>query len=444
MEKQEKILTKIVYLCLIIFVSFYLCFGAMGKWTGISLYQLVLQLLFAIVSFSYCRKNAIIIPSQIFRYTFLFQFSLAILLKLLFVLFEKCEFGPSAVDSINYFEYGYIGSNMSAERLIDQLSDTDWSGIDDRGYIFYLRFFYMVMPKEIVPYVVICFNALFIAVSATVLYKTLIILSPNNKRNALCVISIFSSFLFFVNTSAVGLKEDIFVTAITLAVFYYVKFVNDKKFKYFLLSLIFVFMTIYFRMSITASIAAVFMVGIVTNSNNRKYIVLGFVLSLLALPLILDIILQNVLGTSLESILAVAQYRNEDTSGADSGSKQIGNILASIIGPFPTFVDASDNMFYSYSSMVKMIFNLPVLWALFKVLSDFNYKYYFASFLYSIGIIFTIISGTGLDMRYQIPFFIAFLILLFVYLNTSRIKPIIFAGYILGCSTVTFVYNIMK
>ena len=324
------------------------------------------------------------------------------------------------------------------------LSNTIWSGIDDKGYLFFLRSLFILFPKESVAYIVILLNAFFIAIASVALYKIMIFIDSTKKQNAIAVTSIFSSFLFFVNTSAVGLKEDIFVTIITLAIFYYVRFMFNKKIHLFLCCIFFTVLTVFFRTAITASLFTVFFAGIITTKSKKKMIVYGFIISLIALPFILDIVCQYILGIPLEHVLAVAQNRNADTSGADSGAKQIGNILASIIGPFPTFVDASDNMFYSYSSMVKMILNLPVLCAIFRILIRYDYRYYFVAFLYLIGIIFNIVAGTGLDMRYQIPFFGAFLFLLFYYLNTIELKSILLWGYSLGCAGITFIYNMIK
>ena len=57
---------------------------------------------------------------------------------------------------------------------------------------------------------------------------------------------------------------------------------------------------------------------------------------------------------------------------------------------------------------------------------------------------FNIVVATGLDMRYQMPFFGAFLLLLFYYLNTFEIKSIFLYGYIFGCASITFIYNIIS
>ena len=118
--------------------------------------------------------------------------------------------------------------------------------------------------------------------------------------------------------------------------------------------------------------------------------------------------------------------------------------MASVIGPFPTFVDSHDTMFYSFSSILKMLLNLPVLCAVIRILRKYDYRYYFVTFLYLIGIMFNIVVATGLDMRYQMPFFGAFLLLLFYYLNTFEIKSIFLYGYIFGCASITFIYNIIK
>ena len=213
-------------------------------------------------------------------------------------------------------------------------------------------------------------------------------------------------------------------------------------------SLIFAFLfaaaTIFFRTSITASLFLVFVAGLITNEKNKKYIIWGFLLTILTLPLTLYFLMEFILDVPLEFVLDVAENRYAETDTASSSTKKLGSLLASIIGPFPTFVDSHDTMFYSFSSMLKMFLNLPVIWATIKILYCFDYKYYVSSFLYCIGLIFTAISGTALDMRYHIPFFIAFLILLFYFLNNCTLKKIVLCGYSLGCICVTILYNIFK
>lgn len=430
--------------CLSFFFLLFILFGISGKWNDISAYQLIIQLLFALLSYFYIKNRGIINTNQFFINTFLFQFSLAIILKLMFIFFEDCEFGPSAIDSIGYFDYGNKGSKMTIAGYTRMLSYTSWGGIDDRGYLFYLRWLHFLLPKGIVPFVVIFFNAVFIGIASMALYKSLILLSPYNRRNAIAVTCIFSSFLPSVNTSAVGMKEDVFIPIIILALYYYIRYIKNKQLHNFFLCVFFTFLTVFFRTAITASLIVVFIIGLVSSKNNKKFVVYSFYIALIVSPIIIDFIITNFLGISLEGVLEIAQGRNKHTTGADPGAKAIGSIIASIIGPFPTFVDSHDTMFYSFSSVVKMIFNFPVIYAIIRILKKYDYKYYFVAFLYLIGIMFNVVVGTGLDMRYQMPFFGAFLILLFYQLNNIKIKPIIFLGYGAACVSIAFVYNMIK
>ncbi len=426
------------------FLLLFLLFGISGGWGNISTYQLIIQFVFAVVSFLYIANRRLSSTNKIFVNTFLFQISLASILKLMFLNFEDCEFGPSAADSIGYFDYGLRGSRMTLDKFQDMLSDTSWGGIDDCGYLYYLRFLFGIFPDVMVPFVAIFLNSIYISVAALALYKTLLILVPEKKQIAITVVGVFSSFLFFVNSSAVGLKEDLFVPIIIVSVYYYVSYRINRKLLTLFLCVFFTLMTVFFRTAVTAILLTVFIADILTNQKNKKIVIYSFVIALLFLPFVLHIICDYILGISLDDILAVAQKRNDIADGANSSSKQIGNILASVVGPFPTFVDPIDSIFYSFSSMVKMLLNLPVLYAIFTIIKKFDYRYYFAAFIYLIGIIFTIISGTGLDMRYQIPFIGAYFILLFYFVSELRVGKLIYIIYFVTCLGIVVMYNVTK
>lgn len=435
---------NIISFSLASYLLLFILFGISGKWGDIATYQLILQFVFAISSYYYIANFRIISINQIFINTFLFQFTLSFILKIMFVSFEDSEFGPSAIDSIGYFNIGNKGAKMPLVGYIKMLSNSYWSGIDDRGYLFYLRWLHILFPKGIVPFVVIFFNAVFIGIAATALYKSLLLLAPHRRRNAAAVTCVFSSFLTSVNTSSVGMKEDVFIPIIIVALYYYIRYVKNQQLLDLFFCIFFTFLTVFFRTAITASLIVVFAIGLFSSKNNKKYIVYSFYIALIFSPIIIDFIISNFLGISLERVLEIAQGRNRNTTGADPGTKAIGNIIASIIGPFPTFVDSHDTMFYSFSSVIKMIFNFPVIYAIIRILKKCDYKYYFAAFLYLIGIMFNAIVGTGLDMRYQMPFFGAFLILLYYQLNRIKIKNIIILGYGIVCVSIAFVYNMIK
>ena len=437
-------LNKTVRFSIVLFLLFYLFFGVRGTWTDIPFYQLFLQFLFAIISYLCILNSQKIVQSKIFVYTFAFQFGLAILLKIFFVLNAETEFGPSAIDSLGYFEFAQRGAQMNLSQFQYYMSDTSWAGIDDKGYLFFLRTLFVLFPKGSVAYIVILLNAFFIAISSVALYKTMIILDPIQKRNAITVTCVFSSFLTFVNTSAVGLKEDVFIPIIILALYYYLRFRKKCNIINFTMLLLFTLLTVFFRTAITASLILVFAIGFISSKNNKKYVAFSFYISIVAFPIVVDFVTKRLLGIPLEGVMAIAQARNEMTTGAESSSKMIGNVLASVIGPFPTFVDSHDTMFYSFSSILKMLLNLPVLCAVIRILRKYDYRYYFVTFLYLIGIMFNIVVGTGLDMRYQMPFWGAFLLLFFYYLNTIELKPIFYYGYSFGCAGITFIYNMIK
>lgn len=435
------------YSCLLISLLFFVMFCFIDINKEIRPYQLIIHYSFTFASFFYvllflkCKQCDVL---MLFCSTFIFQFLLAFLLKICFVFFSTTPFGPSAIDSLGYFDYAKRGSAATVSWFVNYLGNyTVWGKIDDYGYLFYLRLLFQLFPSSSVPYIAIILNALYISIGAIFMYKSMVLINKRKKRNAYVVTSVFSSFLFFVNSSAVGLKEDLFICLIAISLYYLIRCAQKHDLISLSLFVVSTSLTLLFRASITLIIVFSFFVYIVTTNNNKKLILILFLSSFIIMPFILDFIFTNLFGFSLQHILDVANNRYEHTQNVPV-YKQMGDMLAAVLGPFPSFTSSNDTMFYTFASLIKMIFNLPVLLALYVIIKKFRYRYYPIAFIYIIGMIFLIISGTGLDLRYQIPFFISFLLLLFYSLNNIRVRKIYVCLYSIACVFIIFLYNIMK
>ncbi len=434
----------IIKKCYLIFAALYFLFVVIGKILSIPVYEQLSMLGLGSISYLYIYHNKNQLNTyRLFINSFFFQFICAMFLKIVFILFAESPHGPSADDGILYLEYAQKGAYMSASIFKNYVSDTQWNNIDDYGFLFYLRAICQLFPSFLVPVVLIFLNALYIAIGAVALMKTMLLIDNSNKQNATLAISIFSSFLFFVNSSAVGLKEDLFVPIICFAIYHMVSFYKRKRIINIIYLSFWIALTAFFRLSITLILVVTFIIGFVSSKKNRKTIVFLFILSMLISPFLIDFILKSFLGVSLEFVLKVADARYGQTE-SDSTLKKIGDIIATFIGPFPNFSSTIDSIFYSYSSLLKMFLNLPVLWVIFIVFKKSLYQYYFIAFYYVVGLIMILVSGTGLDLRYHIPFFVSFIILFFVYLNNFKLKRIAWLSYISLSLLLVYFYNMLK
>lgn len=428
----------------VFFLVLFMLFLVNGKILALPVYEQVSTICLGLVSFYYICYNAYQQDVyRVFLYTLLFQFFCSLILKTEFILFAETVHGPSADDGILYLEYARKGASMSANNFVNYVSNTQWNNIDDYGFLFYLRAICSFFPDILVPYVLLFLNAFYISLGAAALFRTMLLIDGTNLWSASLAISVFSSFLFFVNSSAVGLKEDLFVPIICFSIYYMVAYYKSRRIPDLLMLAFWIAMTAFFRLSITLILILIFVVGLVSTNSNKKKIAWGFLLSIVISPILLDLILKFFLGMSLEFIIDVANARYDQTD-TNSSAKKIGDMVAAFVGPFPNFSSTIDSIFYSYSSLLKMLLNLPVLAAVYLVFWRCMYNYYFITFLYVIGIMMTFISGTGLDLRYHIPFFPAYIILFHLSLNNYEVKKWIWIGFVLFCGLLVYFYNALK
>ena len=427
-----------------IFFALFILFLVNGKVLELPVYEQVSMVCLGLVSFLYICFNAYKEDiRKVFLYTLLFQFVCSLILKSEFILFAESPHGPSADDGILYLEYAKKGAFLTSKEFIDYVSDTQWNNIDDYGFLFYLRAICKIFPDILVPYVLLFLNAFYISLGAAALFRTMLLIDGTNPWSASLATSVFSSFLFFVNSSAVGLKEDLFVPIICFSIYYMVAYYISRRIPDLIKLAFWIAMTAFFRLSITLILILIFVVGLVSTNSNKKKIAWGFLLSIVISPILLDLILKFFLGMSLEFIMDVANARYDQTD-TNSSAKKIGDMVAAFVGPFPNFSSTIDSIFYSYSSLLKMLLNLPVLAAVYLVFRRFMYNYYFITFFYVIGIMMTFISGTGLDLRYHIPFFPAYIILFHLFLNNYEVKKWIWIGFVVFCGLLVYFYNALK
>lgn len=428
------------------FLLFFVIYLIIGYKEKIDNYSLFTQITYGIISYLYilCNKNNISIR-KIFLFTFIFQLSLTLILRMEYILFENYSIlgNDPNNDGIAYFHYVKIGVDKTITQYRNIISDNNWDNINDYGYTFYLYFLHKFMSYEVLLWVVIILNSFYISIASVYLYKTCNLLGKNNDVNhtSSLITAIFSSFLFFVNSSSVGRKEDLFILPITLMFYFLIKYQLDKKTFSLIMFLFWCLLTIFFRGAVTFIFIISFIIGIIPTYKNRKiYTIILLIISFFG-PLMLNLVAEKIFGMSMDSISSIAESRYS-SAGENSNIKKIGDILASFVGPFPNYTYFKDSLHYGFSSVLKMILNLPVLLYILKVIKNMDIKLYTLCFSYLFGIILLAITGTGLDMRYHIPFFIPFMLILYKSLNCLNIKKTFLFLYYMVCILLIYNYNL--
>ena len=157
----------------------------------------------------------------------------------------------------------------------------------------------------------------------------------------------------------------------------------------------------------------------------------------------INIIAEKVLGKSMDEIYNIAESRY-NSAGNNSYGKKMGDIAASIVGPFPNYTYFKDTLFFSYSSLLKMLLNLPVCATIFWVIKNMKIEFYSVASSVVLGVVMLALTGTGLDLRYHIPFFVPFLLVFAVFLNFDIVFPkkqVAKVLYMLMCLFLIYLYN---
>ena len=301
------------------------------------------------------------------------------------------------------------------------------------------------MSQDIALWLVIVLNAFLIACSAKFLYKTCEFYNKNRSddTNSRIIATIFSTFTFFIDTSATGRKEDLFMFFIAGAFYYMVKYQRTRKMTDLFWFGLFGGFTIFFRTAVTFIIVVSFILGVYVKERNKKlytFILLG---AAFLGPIMINIIAEKVLGKSMDEIYNIAESRY-NSAGNNSYGKKMGDIAASIVGPFPNYTYFKDTLFFSYSSLLKMLLNLPVCATIFWVIKNMKIEFYSVASSVVLGVVMLALTGTGLDLRYHIPFFVPFLLVFAVFLNFDIVFPkkqVAKVLYMLMCLFLIYLYN---
>lgn len=309
----------------VIFLLFYLLFMCIGYKEEIDTYAIVMQIVIALSSFGYASfmlKNK---GKNILLLTFLFQLVLSVCLRLVFISYDKVSiFGNDPNnDAINYFRYALLENYKTIGEYKYFLENNYWGNIDDFGYTFYLFFIHKVMSQDIALWLVIIFNAFLIAFSAKFLYKTCELYNKNRSddTNSRIIATLFSTFTFFVDISATGRKEDLFMFFIAGAFYYMVKYQRTRKMTDLFWFGLFGGFTIFFRTAVTFIIVVSFILGTYVKERNKKlytFILLGA--AFLGLIMI-NIVAEKVLGKSMDDIYNIAESRYNSAGNNSYGKK---------------------------------------------------------------------------------------------------------------------------
>jgi hypothetical protein len=220
------------------------------------------------------------------------------------------------------------------------------------------------------------------------------------------------------------------------------KYKEEKKSFALFAAISFILSTFFFRSVITLMLCFSFLFLLYCNEKNRKKtiyisIILGGIILFM-----LNTIIYNFTGFSMDHVLNTARSRIQRTGDSESMQWFI-QFLSSFIGPFPNFTRTAEYGIYHNSGLLlKCFLNFFAYVGTYKILKNFDFRFYPIALYVFMGYLMLTISGVSLDMRYHVTFLSSLMILIANGLQRVSLKNYMFYIYSVICILIIISYNI--
>jgi hypothetical protein len=411
-------LFKMQTVAFLIYIFFFLLYSFLGYKESIPPFMMVLQLIYAFFYFFflYCSYRFKLNIKIILVLIFLSLLVLSFVLRECYINFTSGPFG----DDDNY--YFYINNNIAlgAARkdfsvLLQMVSKYPRFHYDDYGFIVISWLVFSITAEEYSSHLLLLlFQALILSLSTFYLYRILLFLNIKPVV-ARFFSAIWGFFPFFYLKAATQEKEIFFVFFILQAFYFMYKYKKRKNFFYLIVCIISAVICYFFRSLI--SILLILSIFIIMRKYKSKktifYIILiGAVLGFWATIILFNYIFYYLKRENFFETFVLAN---------DRLSRLLGNIyfgwfiqiVAGLFGPFPNFNRAGTNEIMENSGLLlKQMLSLPLWIGVYQLFKDFAYKYYPILIYILASLLIIGIYGKTLDMRFQLTYFPAMLIVI--------------------------------
>lgn len=358
---------------------------------------------FFLILFSAKIKNLKFVLFVIFTYTLF----ISGIVRFFFLEYTNLPF-YYAIDSYKYDSYVRfaINANLTYNEFVSFLLGRQTYGVDDLGFFSVLFVIYKISGSVYVGQtVMLLVNAILVTLSSKVFYKLLSFYDiPSQSKFFL--LAVFGFFPFFSMTSAVGLKENFFVFIIVQAFYYMLLYKYTRKRNILVMFVFYALIALFFRSIILLMLFLSFFVEMRSRGSNRTRLLYFLLLGGLFSFFLLDVIIQQFAGRSLNAVLMTTEARSENINMMGGGMMWVINLLAVLVGPFPNYSNAAIyGILNTPGLQVKVLLNIFFLIGGYEILKEKDYKYYSIIIYWLLGAIMLVVSGVALDMRYQVTFY---------------------------------------
>lgn len=423
----------------IIYILFVLTIS--GDLTGIHIFNISVFLAYSFLLYysingiNYNSKNLIILVSA-------YSVFIVAMFKFLSFIYNGNLFVFSEVDALHYHNESLEMIKRSFAEGIIYIYNI-WS-LEDLGAVLITSTLYRIVNS---PLILNLFYVIIGVITAVKMFNIgQRIMSPRYAFLAALTFSISSMTLFFHSTN---LKESIMVFLVVSFYDTYLRFLEKRHIKYFLYALLWAATFIFFRPAIIFFIAvSVFISFLIEKRKGIKgtiAIIALFIIFIYFYSEFQKIYNNYTRAGNIEMVIASKEKQGAIKSGGLAFNYSV-NILAQILGPFPTFTPAKGIKisFWSSGLFLRSLLFLPFWLGVYFALKT-KHPYLYPLFLF---VIFEMISLSlileGLELRKAMPhmpfvFIVAFWFLSEIDLTKEIINRIFFKRLIILSFIFVFV-----
>ncbi len=373
---------------------------------------------------------------------FIYNVILSLGMYYFFLHYTESPYGYNPVDAITYYNYASALKDIpSLSGAVAYLQSQD-AEISDYGFPLLLRLVFRYTSSDNQARILlILLNSLSFALCSIFTYKLgRFFLQSKEAKVAMLLWGLNSCAIW---SNSCGMKESVFITLITAAMYYMYCWFYRKNFKYLILTFAFILSTLFFRHYITLFLLILLFCHPVYKRLSSKLLFL-----LVAGVWVLATFTSYLISTEYP-LLAIIIHKQAENPEGGGGSlfRIIMNSFAGFVGPYPNFLlsNTKEALLYNPYSLLKTLISLFGLYGMFYVIKNRITALYPITFFIFLNIILVIITVFSFDYRFSytmIPLFFILSVYGYQKLREYKYRKLLSFVYTASMLILILFYNI--